>query len=700
MELSEVVMESDDEESSGAISPSDIPIASADEEKAGESLTFQPRRSKAGRKKSGDTSAAGERAPGKLMSMHKRKDMTLSVRNLRELDTGTSIRVYDYGWRYKFVELMAKPCSQMVTFVAVLIAIFYEDINVIAAGSDPQASDAASIVLFLLLLFFLAEITLFSLAMEGYFGGFYFMLDLAGSISLLPSINFLWPAEWDFFRANLAVARASRIARTTTRTLRLVRLGRLLRSLRLTRVVALFIRQLRRKSSKDSSGTQGSKLAERFAGRVSKRVVLGVILMVFLLPLLDVAVVDSGPAMSLTLLQAAYETSGRNAQAPVVQSMIDTVGSQLDLLSSVTVGNYTEVVMALPENAFSAVLKSDAYPDVTAVLDLTAPARELAWQSILLTLFIMFLFATGAYLFTKDGEAMLVQPIERINNVLRHLGGTLFSMDNHTSSAAEKSVSFMETMVRRMARLFLFEDAPGKRSTLFTEDGRVWTVQVSCAAGLGRLNYHELRAFSRSYRGRGGRTRGPSPEEMTTFLERLLRDPLAVQMLQKHLEQEFNQENLLFWQYVTLYHKQAGELAQLALHMAETFVKEGAPMQVNISSRVRKMVVKSLATGQLDPLLFNASEREIRTLIQTDLLPRFLAGPHFEQLVSLAKKEEENPVGALLQEVLLTYLPVAIDKRGYLETENPLLKAGAAEAARSTRPRVRYSIDRGRAWVS
>jgi hypothetical protein len=71
-----------------------------------------------------------------------------------------------------------------------IYALFGDDIRLCA--TTVNADDIFFSLTALSLLFFSIEIVLNSIAREGYFGGFFFWLDLVSTISLITDIGWIW----------------------------------------------------------------------------------------------------------------------------------------------------------------------------------------------------------------------------------------------------------------------------------------------------------------------------------------------------------------------------------------------------------------------------------------------------------------------------------------------------------------------------
>jgi hypothetical protein len=74
--------------------------------------------------------------------------------------------------------------------ILTIYALFGEDIRLCA--TTKSVDDIFFSLTALSLLFFTIEIVMMSIAREGYFGGFFFWLDLISTVSLITDIGWIW----------------------------------------------------------------------------------------------------------------------------------------------------------------------------------------------------------------------------------------------------------------------------------------------------------------------------------------------------------------------------------------------------------------------------------------------------------------------------------------------------------------------------
>ena len=88
--------------------------------------------------------------------------------------------------------------------------------------------------------------------------------------------------------------------------------------------------------------------------------------------------------------------------------------------------------------------------------------------------------------------------------------------------------------------------------------------------------------------------------------------------------EETNIENLLFYEQVEDFKKKVEKLARKVNY---TFIREGAPAQINIPSKVREDLFNALQqhseNNPIDTAFFSTSQKEVYKIMNTDIFPRF-----------------------------------------------------------------------------
>ena len=122
-------------------------------------------------------------------------------------------------------------------------------------------------------------------------------------------------------------------------------------------------------------------------------------------------------------------------------------------------------------------------------------------------------------------------------------------------------------------------------------------------------------------------TRGP------TFVE-LLSHPVCVELLKDELERIHSVENLVFYLHASRYRQLHSSRARrlIATLIVDTFIAEGAPQQINISTRQRDAIrvqLKKRGDDVATPQLFCEAEREVALLMETNVMKTFTSTPAY-----------------------------------------------------------------------
>ena len=128
-------------------------------------------------------------------------------------------------------------------------------------------------------------------------------------------------------------------------------------------------------------------------------------------------------------------------------------------------------------------------------------------------------------------------------------------------------------------------------------------------------------------------TMGTAVKAKPTLIE-LLAHPVCVELLKDELERIHSVENLVFYLHAVRYRRlqTARTRRILATLIFDTFIAEGAPQQINISTRQRDAIQATLKRRGDDaatPLLFREAEREVALLMETNVMKTFTSTPAY-----------------------------------------------------------------------
>uniref|UniRef100_A0AAF5I1Q2 RGS domain-containing protein n=1 Tax=Strongyloides stercoralis TaxID=6248 RepID=A0AAF5I1Q2_STRER len=105
-----------------------------------------------------------------------------------------------------------------------------------------------------------------------------------------------------------------------------------------------------------------------------------------------------------------------------------------------------------------------------------------------------------------------------------------------------------------------------------------------------------------------------------------LRDELLREPFMKFLEEQFCQENLIFYTIVQKYKAISNEEERIVIgkEIIESHLEENAPYQINIDDKIRKEILKSANEVKYNVELFDNAQFQTTEMMKFDLWPRYL----------------------------------------------------------------------------
>lgn len=413
-----------------------------------------------------------------------KKDVALKNRRVRK------------RWNWQTVkhrirhELQSGPVTMWMANVTVW-SLFGDDLRLLA--TDVSADVGFLVMVYVCLASFALELAMSVLAIDGYAGGFYFWLDFVATSSLfmdIPQIKSAlgldqcqgvdsYGANFDQTQASWRMdggnndladggfARAGRASRAATRASRIIRIIRLFRLVKMLKTVEVTRERKQRDSliqqKHDSMkrtllddvleentprNEQGevhdedfaiseSRVGQKLGDLTTKRVIIGVLLMLFVLPVFDVSLYAVGARQEFAQggLSMAHEALVRG---------VDTNQGFYTLLSEYyhgTKGMYRLVLngtdyssdahLPFELDGFShKQLRCEEFEFVThfssagdshdepafsfSFFDRQHESRIQALLSVMRTIFVCMLLLVGAVLFNKDTNALVLRPLDRM----------------------------------------------------------------------------------------------------------------------------------------------------------------------------------------------------------------------------------------------------------------------------------------------
>lgn len=387
-----------------------------------------------------------------------------------------------------------------VMTVATVYALFGDDIRL---WLTPQSVDIVfdlftSISFFL----FIIELILQSWVVDGYlappdcknekyhnwkrfynmlfFGSFYFWLDLIATASLIPEIPWIVGETEDTIRLvgttsdldpeNPDTVRATRASRAGARAGRVVRVIRLVRLFRVVKVYK-YLKESRARQAElrraeeealrkglvpadmeeeepEQGKDEGSRVGAALSDLTTRRVIVGVLVMLICIPLLMYSVFDNSDDIRLQMLHGysrawvvepdVYEESYAAAINNLGESykLLDDDGvwtgesELLYLCSNGTLLNgpcieEIEMIEELRVPELSKLRSTSVVDGVDYVTDMwiskKAESVETALWGIILTAFVIVVLGTASMLFSRDAQTLVLAPVEKMVEVVTEI---------------------------------------------------------------------------------------------------------------------------------------------------------------------------------------------------------------------------------------------------------------------------------------
>mmetsp|Transcript_33782 Transcript_33782/g.40808 ORF Transcript_33782/g.40808 Transcript_33782/m.40808 type:complete len:903 (+) Transcript_33782:122-2830(+) len=352
-------------------------------------------------------------------------------------------------WKEFLLNAVESPAVSIFMTIVTLWALFGDDLRLIVTHkADDEVFEG--ITIFMLVVFSLELIAL-SIAKDEYFLSFYFVLDLVATFSLIFDINAVVegmlgdstastedPTLGSATEQSDAAGEAVNVAGTSKNGARAARAIRIVRLVRILKLYKQYVKRQEEQAAKelqaaaaeeefhDSEKDDGpeSRVGKKLSDLTTRRVIIGVLLMLFIIPLFDIDYWQQATSLNvggLPLVVDTYVATGKNAAS-------DSFLNILDAYVNKTEGMYWLVIDGTPFNK-RYKFKGPAHRELrrsefeeSTVLSMESFAKfdtsdSSEWQAILnilKTLFVCIVLGLGAWLFNRDANNLVIYPLERM----------------------------------------------------------------------------------------------------------------------------------------------------------------------------------------------------------------------------------------------------------------------------------------------
>jgi class 3 adenylate cyclase len=332
----------------------------------------------------------------------------------------------------------------------------------------------------------------YPLRWDGYFLSFFWCLDVVAILSMFPDIPFI-SEEFGITKlmdgGNANYAKAGRVVRLV-RLVRLVKLYKIASErrrrqreeeelLELVRIGAADYEEEKKKMALYDQ--RGSKLGAQLSDAITRKVIVIVLVMLCILPLVTYDTPDQTTQFSTQFLHEFYINSGNSADAKtsILASYINTLESN-DFLNDTATNPfliYLDISPFYPNpviyrESFLSELRASEMTTIEhityvnnsehvtkAIFNNQNAMEDAAFYSILLTLFVGGLIVTGSVVFTNDAQNLVLDPIERMMNMVDAVANDPLAKLQFkeptpgTVSAGEYETRLLETTVEKITGL-------------------------------------------------------------------------------------------------------------------------------------------------------------------------------------------------------------------------------------------------------
>jgi len=294
------------------------------------------------------------------------------------------------------------------------------------------------------------------------FGSFYFWLDILATVSMIFEIPWILPANMNNGQSrtiddNLDSARAGRASRAGARAARVVKIVRMIRLVRLVKLYKYFSENKNNKGEgtvvpadidKDLDNMPAeSRVGAAMSDRTTKKVIVGILIMLIVIPLLQVEEVEYlnefGMQMVFDRRVGINLTASDGSQSwKYSEALFVTSTNCIDLhYEGFEDGESESGVIPDGRRPPSALREIEKLRltintedkinarSMTGIFDITPRIKEEAVLGILLTTFVIFLLAAGTMTFSRDVNNLVIIPIERMVQLVQEISANPLGKD-------------------------------------------------------------------------------------------------------------------------------------------------------------------------------------------------------------------------------------------------------------------------------
>ena len=369
--------------------------------------------------------------------------------------------------------------------IVTLFVLFGDDVRLVATSKEADQGFFVSFMICLVL--FVVELIANSIFVEDYKFSFFFWLDVIATISLLPDIPYLRDPLLDLFMGsmyNVEVDLNTTAQRDTVTEAYTSQTIRSIRFIRLVRIVKLY--KYFNKSNEEETQTEENSgdmnpqsLGKRLSDITTRRVIIGVLLMLVLIPLLDAPETDNATYYGLQQLfwagrsacsdpdyfgcspnskpfvnqkgwedmvyfysSSSQKSSGEDSRFPLLWLRVPDFTAEGKVQDITSVPNWDsdpdcsgksvpsecslrdqemKLIIYAPETCIDEDLAGCEEIQAYARFDMQSFVRQEAQMNIIITIFVGLILAVASVTFAYDTQKIVIKPVTKMVKIIQNL---------------------------------------------------------------------------------------------------------------------------------------------------------------------------------------------------------------------------------------------------------------------------------------
>mmetsp|Transcript_11345 Transcript_11345/g.14743 ORF Transcript_11345/g.14743 Transcript_11345/m.14743 type:complete len:870 (-) Transcript_11345:526-3135(-) len=327
-----------------------------------------------------------------------------------------------------------------------------------AKTSSDTILDVLLIIIFVL---FSVECIILCIVKKHYFMGFFFWMDLLGTLSVLLDISYIGSKIFSGDNENSSVLRAARAAKVGARSSRLAKL------MRLFRLLTLFRTKKGEKEEKEPNAKPARALSQKLSDLLARRVAALVMLLIFIIPLLLISEIDYSPDSYLSIFEevkaqdACDSTCFEELVAEFEEFYSDKdIGPVALTIEGVGSWDWSDDYGYLRSDN---ILTVDIGTDSWVQMNYSYLNQIEAWYNIAMITIVIILLVGFSLSFNSAVDKLVVIPLERMMDKLRRSAASMLrsvkamdiseELEELDALEADMETEMLEEIIEKLARI-------------------------------------------------------------------------------------------------------------------------------------------------------------------------------------------------------------------------------------------------------